>query len=123
MASSIHQFLCSVILFLVLSQSIAQQSFRPKALVVPVTKDSATLQYVTQIKQRTPRVPINLVVDLVANSYGLTVTRIMCRPHTVQHVVAQPCARLLKLVVVVIVSQGLGQVATIILVVSFLTTQ
>ncbi|KAJ6709061.1 ASPARTYL PROTEASE-RELATED [Salix koriyanagi] len=64
MASSIHQFLCSAILFSLLSQSFAQQSFRPKALVVPVTKDSATLQYVTQIKQRTPLVPINLVVDL-----------------------------------------------------------
>lgn len=41
-----------------------QQSFRPKALVVPVQKDSSTLQYVAQINQRTPLVPLNLVVDL-----------------------------------------------------------
>ncbi|MQK22180.1 hypothetical protein EI013_27835, partial [Escherichia coli] len=43
-----------------------QTSFRPKALVLPVTKDvsSSTPQYVTQIKQRTPLVPVKLTVDL-----------------------------------------------------------
>ncbi|PKI31588.1 hypothetical protein CRG98_048021, partial [Punica granatum] len=40
------------------------QSFRPKALVVPVSKDASTLQYVTRIGQRTPLVPVSLVVDL-----------------------------------------------------------
>ncbi|PKI18311.1 hypothetical protein CRG98_049415, partial [Punica granatum] len=40
------------------------QSFRPKALVVPVSKDVSTLQYVTRIGQRTPLVPVSLVVDL-----------------------------------------------------------
>lgn len=42
----------------------AQPSFRPKALVIPVSKDASTLQYTTQISQRTPLVPINLVLDL-----------------------------------------------------------
>ncbi|OVA05510.1 Peptidase A1 [Macleaya cordata] len=34
------------------------------ALLLPVTKDASTLQYLTHINQRTPLVPINLVVDL-----------------------------------------------------------
>ncbi|KAM1343969.1 hypothetical protein PS2_008017 [Malus domestica] len=46
------------------SSTFAQQSFRPKALVVPVSKDASTLQYTTRISQRTPLVPINLVLDL-----------------------------------------------------------
>ncbi|XP_065861167.1 probable aspartic proteinase GIP2 [Euphorbia lathyris] len=46
------------------SPSIAQQSFRPKALVVPVSKDASTLQYVTHIHQRTPLLPINLLLHL-----------------------------------------------------------
>ncbi|KAJ4834377.1 GLC7-interacting protein 2 [Turnera subulata] len=44
--------------------SAAQTSFRPKALVLPVTKDSSTLQYLTQINQRTPSVPVKLTLDL-----------------------------------------------------------
>ncbi|XP_027934637.1 basic 7S globulin-like [Vigna unguiculata] len=47
-----------------IAPSFAQQSFRPKALVVPVTKHASTLQYVTQINQRTPLVPLNLVLDI-----------------------------------------------------------
>ncbi|KAL6968345.1 GLC7-interacting protein 2 [Sarracenia purpurea var. burkii] len=47
-----------------LSYSYGQTSFRPDALVLPVTKDPTTLQYVTKISQRTPLVPVNLVVDL-----------------------------------------------------------
>ncbi|RDX84974.1 Basic 7S globulin, partial [Mucuna pruriens] len=50
--------------FIAFASSFAQQSFRPKALVVPVKKDATTLQYVTQIKQRTPLVTVNLVLDL-----------------------------------------------------------
>ncbi|KAJ9187654.1 hypothetical protein P3X46_003083 [Hevea brasiliensis] len=67
MASSAQYFLLSSLLFfffLFFSPSFAQQSFRPKALVVPVSKDASTRQYVTQIEQRTPLVPINLVVHL-----------------------------------------------------------
>ncbi|CAI9118796.1 OLC1v1020409C1 [Oldenlandia corymbosa var. corymbosa] len=57
-------FAFSVFFFLI-SSSIAQTtSFRPKALVLPVTKDSKTGQYITQISQRTPLVPVKLTVDL-----------------------------------------------------------
>ena len=53
-------------LLLFISSTAAKTSFRPKALVLPVTKDisSSTPQYVTQIKQRTPLVTVNLTVDL-----------------------------------------------------------
>ncbi|WOK96108.1 hypothetical protein Cni_G04815 [Canna indica] len=37
---------------------------RPRALVLPVAKDAATLQYVARIRQRTPSVLLKLVVDL-----------------------------------------------------------
>ncbi|KAK0606937.1 hypothetical protein LWI29_006618 [Acer saccharum] len=50
--------------FMIISNSTAQTSFRPKALVLPVSKDSSTLQYTTQFKQRTPLVPVKLTLDL-----------------------------------------------------------
>ncbi|KDP40109.1 hypothetical protein JCGZ_02107 [Jatropha curcas] len=57
-------FLFSLAL-LFISPCIAQTTFRPKALVLPVQKDSSTLrQYVTQINQRTPLVPVNVTLDL-----------------------------------------------------------
>lgn len=37
---------------------------RPTALVLPLTKHPSTLQYVTVIGQRTPLVPLNVIVDL-----------------------------------------------------------
>lgn len=43
---------------------MAKTSFRPKALVLPVSKDSSTLQYLAQINQRTPLVPVKLTLDL-----------------------------------------------------------
>ncbi|KAK3189967.1 hypothetical protein Dsin_029528 [Dipteronia sinensis] len=49
---------------MIISTSTAQTSFRPKALVLPVSKDSSTLQYTTQFKQRTPLVPVKLTLDL-----------------------------------------------------------
>lgn len=64
MASFLQYFLFSSLLLFFISASFAQQSFRPKALVIPVSKDASTLQYLTNINQRTPLVPINLVVDL-----------------------------------------------------------
>ncbi|KAK8992857.1 hypothetical protein V6N11_048925 [Hibiscus sabdariffa] len=45
-----------------------QASFRPKALVLSVSKDASTNQYVTHIKQRTPLVPVKLTIDLGAQS-------------------------------------------------------
>ncbi|XP_015969539.1 probable aspartic proteinase GIP2 [Arachis duranensis] len=44
--------------------SSAQKSFRPKALVIPIKKDTSTNQYLTTIRQRTPLVPVSLVLDL-----------------------------------------------------------
>ncbi|XP_024020913.1 basic 7S globulin-like [Morus notabilis] len=51
----------SLILFPI---STAQTSSRPKALLLPVTKDASTLQYITHVAQRTPRVPVKLTVDV-----------------------------------------------------------
>ncbi|XAR57202.1 Nepenthesin [Bertholletia excelsa] len=49
---------------LILSSAAARTSFRPKALVLPVSKDSSTLQYVTHINQRTPLIPVSLTLDI-----------------------------------------------------------
>ncbi|KAL0376579.1 UNVERIFIED_CONTAM: putative aspartic proteinase GIP2 [Sesamum calycinum] len=38
--------------------------FRPRALVLPVTKDPSTSQYLTTIRQRTPLRPVKLTVDV-----------------------------------------------------------
>lgn len=62
MASSFQFFVFSFILSL--SFSYAQPSFRPNGLVLPLSKDPLTLQYVTNINQRTPFIPVKLVVDL-----------------------------------------------------------
>ncbi|CAH9140574.1 unnamed protein product [Cuscuta epithymum] len=62
-SSSIVELLSFSILLFLCSSSSAQ-SFRPKALVAPVTKDASTLQYLTRINQRTPLVPVNLVLHL-----------------------------------------------------------
>ncbi|GFZ08825.1 eukaryotic aspartyl protease family protein [Actinidia rufa] len=59
--SSLSTLLLSLLL---LSSAVAQPSFRPKALVLPVTKDSSTLQYLTHLNQRTPLVPVSLTLDL-----------------------------------------------------------
>ncbi|KAH7522371.1 hypothetical protein FEM48_Zijuj07G0131300 [Ziziphus jujuba var. spinosa] len=56
-------FFC--LLFPIIFPSIAKtSSFRPKALLLPVIKDSSTTQYLTQINQRTPLVPVKLTLDL-----------------------------------------------------------
>ncbi|XP_047944037.1 probable aspartic proteinase GIP2 isoform X1 [Salvia hispanica] len=51
-------------LLVIISVSLAQTSFRPRGLVLPVRKDASTQQYVTAIDQRTPLVRVNLVVHL-----------------------------------------------------------
>ncbi|KAI3935828.1 hypothetical protein MKX01_033012 [Papaver californicum] len=51
-------------LSLTLSEAQPSASSRPHALVLPIYKDPTTLQYVIQINQRTPQVPVKLVVDL-----------------------------------------------------------
>ncbi|KAK7270262.1 hypothetical protein RIF29_23275 [Crotalaria pallida] len=67
--SNFHNLITTLLLllsFLIITPpSLAnQQSFRPKALVLQVSKDTSTLQYVTQIRERTPLVPLNFVLDL-----------------------------------------------------------
>lgn len=62
MANSLPLFLTT--LLLTITFCYAQTSFRPRALVLPVRKDASTQQYVTVINQRTPQVPVNLVVHL-----------------------------------------------------------
>ncbi|CAN1768272.1 Probable aspartic proteinase GIP2 [Linum perenne] len=61
--SSYLIFSC-LLIFSIAVTSQAQPSFRPKALVLPVSKDPSTLQYIAQINQRTPLVPVKLTVDL-----------------------------------------------------------
>ncbi|XP_065863419.1 probable aspartic proteinase GIP2 [Euphorbia lathyris] len=56
--------LFSSLLFFIISPSTAQTSFRPKALVLPLTKDPSSLLYRTKINQRTPLVPVELILDL-----------------------------------------------------------
>ncbi|KAF2284137.1 hypothetical protein GH714_019477 [Hevea brasiliensis] len=63
MAISRNLFLFCSLIFLI-SPSIAQTSFRPKALVLPVSKDPSSLLYLTQINQRTPLVPVDVTLDL-----------------------------------------------------------
>lgn len=63
MASSHHRFfIFSLLIFL--SPSKAQQSPKPKALLLPISKDSSTLQYLTHLNLGTPLYPKTLVLDL-----------------------------------------------------------
>lgn len=68
MASSPQpQYLFSLIFLSLTSFSISQTPpiIHPiNALVLPLTKNPSTLQYVTIINQRTPLVPLNVIVDL-----------------------------------------------------------
>ncbi|KAK1395199.1 Basic 7S globulin [Heracleum sosnowskyi] len=53
---------CSMLLFLLcslvsLSSSLAKAGAKPTQIVLPIYKDASTLQYLTQIRQRTPLVP------------------------------------------------------------------
>ncbi|KAL5701360.1 hypothetical protein ACHQM5_026705 [Ranunculus cassubicifolius] len=63
MASSLQLFSFFIVLICLSSPSNAKLS-RPRALVLPITKDVSTLQYLTLINQRTPLVTVNVVVDL-----------------------------------------------------------
>ncbi|KAM6566132.1 hypothetical protein CsatA_025260 [Cannabis sativa] len=64
-SNSVHLLLFTSLLLLIISPTISQKiSFRPKALVLPVTKDTATHQYIAHITQRTPPVQIKVAIDL-----------------------------------------------------------
>ncbi|KAK3019841.1 hypothetical protein RJ639_004086 [Escallonia herrerae] len=93
-SSSFHVFLFCALLCI--SSSLAQTSFRPKALVLPVWKDASTLQYITHLNQRTPLVAVNLTLDLGGESYELTVKAMtMSPPPSAPPVAAPLCATLL----------------------------
>ncbi|GAA0139039.1 protease [Lithospermum erythrorhizon] len=62
-----HNFLIYCFLLFVLP-CIAKSSFKPKALILPVTKDASTLQHITYITHKNPLKPIKLVVDLGGHS-------------------------------------------------------
>ncbi|XP_065859316.1 probable aspartic proteinase GIP2 [Euphorbia lathyris] len=44
--------------------SAKSKSFKPKGLILPISKDQSSNQYLTLIKQRTPLVPLKLTLDL-----------------------------------------------------------
>ncbi|EEF45338.1 pepsin A, putative [Ricinus communis] len=66
MDSSAKFLLLSLLISFSLShaQTPSKSSLKPKALVLPITKDSSTLQYLTRLNLGTPLVLKNLVVDL-----------------------------------------------------------
>ncbi|KAK1395197.1 Xyloglucan specific endoglucanase inhibitor [Heracleum sosnowskyi] len=68
MAFSSSMLLFLLCLFLSTSSSLAKSKPAPKQIVLPIYKDASTLQYLTQIKQRTPLVPVQLTVDLGGRS-------------------------------------------------------
>ncbi|GAV60914.1 hypothetical protein CFOL_v3_04442 [Cephalotus follicularis] len=51
-------------LFLIFPSITAKTTLSPKALLLPVTKVTKTVQYLTKIHQRTPLVPVKLTLDL-----------------------------------------------------------
>ncbi|XP_049393343.1 probable aspartic proteinase GIP2 [Solanum stenotomum] len=62
--ASYHFILFCALLLSISSYCIGQNSPQTKALILAVKKDSTTLQYITQIGQRTPLVPIKLTIHL-----------------------------------------------------------
>ncbi|KAI3871188.1 hypothetical protein MKW98_015088 [Papaver atlanticum] len=65
MASSSIRFLLLLCFLLVsLSNSHPSSSSRPQGLILPLFQDQSTLQFVTRLSQGTPKVTINVVVDL-----------------------------------------------------------
>ncbi|XP_057964462.1 probable aspartic proteinase GIP2 [Malania oleifera] len=65
-SSLLQSFLFSSLLvhLFIIFPSSAQPSFRPHALLLPISKDASSLQYLARINQRTPLVPLRLVLDL-----------------------------------------------------------
>ncbi|KAJ9182052.1 hypothetical protein P3X46_006085 [Hevea brasiliensis] len=62
--ASVKFFLLSCSFFYFLYQVHAQTSFLPDSVLLPVTKDISTFQYITQIDYGTSQLPTKLVVDL-----------------------------------------------------------
>ncbi|KAH0741468.1 hypothetical protein KY290_034511 [Solanum tuberosum] len=51
-------------LLIISSTCLAQTNFHPKTLFLAVKQDPSTLQYITEIQQRTPLVPVKLAVHV-----------------------------------------------------------
>jgi hypothetical protein len=64
MTTIASNFLLFILFFTFICLSIASSNIQPNALVLPITQDSTTNQYITLIHQRTPLVPIKLTLDL-----------------------------------------------------------
>ncbi|XP_055815160.1 probable aspartic proteinase GIP2 [Solanum dulcamara] len=64
MVSKISCLFFFLSLLLLFSLSLAKTPTRPRAFLLPVTKDASTNQFVTTINQRTPLVPVKLTIDL-----------------------------------------------------------
>ncbi|NP_001305570.1 basic 7S globulin-like precursor [Solanum tuberosum] len=65
-SSNIYTFF--LLFLLLLNISLCSSIVLPTTLILPVTKDSSTLQYITVIGQRTPLIPVNLTVHLGGES-------------------------------------------------------
>ncbi|KAL2922051.1 Basic 7S globulin [Bienertia sinuspersici] len=63
-SSSYHHLILFLLFFHLISHCFGAPSFRPKALVLPVSKDPTTLQYATRLTQRTPPVSVPLILHL-----------------------------------------------------------
>ncbi|KAL9233101.1 hypothetical protein vseg_008139 [Gypsophila vaccaria] len=66
MSYSINHHLILALILLTTATITTAVSFRPKALVLPISKDPKTLQYTTTLTQRTPLVPVPVTLDLGA---------------------------------------------------------
>ncbi|XP_060169344.1 probable aspartic proteinase GIP2 [Lycium barbarum] len=66
MISKTNSVLCIFLSFLLILffPCTAKTAPRPRAFILPVTKDAATKQHITTIRQRTPLVPVKFTVDL-----------------------------------------------------------
>ncbi|KAK1351731.1 putative aspartic peptidase A1 family, xylanase inhibitor [Heracleum sosnowskyi] len=64
MSSSSFFHLALLCCLLSVSSAKTGRPSRPKGIIFPVSKDPSTLQYTTEIKQRTPLVPVKLTIDL-----------------------------------------------------------
>ncbi|XP_061345566.1 probable aspartic proteinase GIP2 [Gastrolobium bilobum] len=63
-SSAHHFFLLSVLVLSFLSSSVALKRTKPHAFILPIVKDTSTLQYSTSIDMGTPPVSIDLVIDI-----------------------------------------------------------
>ncbi|XP_059277657.1 probable aspartic proteinase GIP2 [Lycium ferocissimum] len=68
MSSSSYNFFHFCFLLIISTNCFAKNTFQPKTLFLAVRKDPSTLQYITQIYQRTPLVPVKLAIHLGGES-------------------------------------------------------